>query len=297
MTDVEKEYKMNSERLILKNCPITGFADEIDADVDKQIALLKQLGISWVEFRSGNGINVADYTIEQARDLKKKLDENGIRVSAIGSPIGKIGITDDFAPHLEKLAHVMELARILETRQIRMFSFFIPAGADPANYRDEVFRRTEAMVQLAKEQNMVLLHENEKGIYGDTAPRCLELMERFYGENYRCTFDFANFVQCGQDPVEAYEMLAPYITYIHVKDARKKDGFVVPAGEGDGKLKEVFDLLDQNGYEGFLSLEPHLVDFMGLRGLEYEAQVRGRSDGENAFCQAYEALKRLLENS
>lgn len=286
---------MSIDRLILKNCLISGFADEIDADIDKQIALLKQLDLSYIEFRSAGGINVADYTIDQAKALKEKLDANGIRLSAVGSPIGKIGIADDFAPHLEKLDHVMELAKIFETDRIRMFSFYMPKESNPHDYRDEVLRRTEAMVAAAAKQNILLLHENEKGIYGDMAVRCLDLMKQFYGPNYQCTFDFANFVQCGQDPLEAYEMLAPYVSYIHVKDAMAKDGLVVPAGQGDGKLKEVFTLLDKAGYQGFLSLEPHLTDFIGLQNLEQDgAAIRGRSDGEAAFCQAHAALLELL---
>lgn len=287
---------MKTDRTILKNCTISGFADEIDKSIDTQIALLNQLGIKWIEFRSGDGINVAEYTIEQAKALKEKLDANGIKVSAIGSPIGKIKIGDDFEPHLAKLNHVIELAKILGTDKIRMFSFFMPKEEDPAIYKEEVFRRTEAMIQAAASQNIVLLHENEKGIYGDTAPRCLELMERFYGENYRCTFDFANFVQCGQDTIEAYEMLAPYITYIHIKDAKAESGLVVPAGQGDGNVKELLTRLDKAGYEGFLSLEPHLTDFMGLKDLEQEddLQTRGRTDGENAYCEAYSALLALL---
>ena len=289
---------MSQDRKILKNCVITGFADEIDVSVDKQLALLKQLGISYVEFRSGDGINVADYTTEQAKALKEKLDANGIKVSALGSPIGKIGIEDAFAPHLEKLSHVMDIAEILETKYIRMFSFFMPdeqkSGKKPEDFREEVFLRTEAMVKLAAERGFVLLHENEKDIYGDIGPRCLELMERFYGEHFKCTFDFANFVQCGQDPLAAYEMLAPYVEYIHIKDALQENGMVVPPGEGDGKLKEVFEKLEQAGYEGFLSLEPHLTDFVGLQGLEKSVEQRGRTDGEYAFSQAYEVLVGLL---
>lgn len=289
---------MSQDRKILKNCIITGFADEIDAIVDKQLALLNQLGISHVEFRSGDGINVADYTLEQAQALKEKLDACGIKVSALGSPIGKISIEDAFAPHLEKLSHVMDIAEILDIKYIRMFSFFMPdaqkSGKKPEDFREEVFARMEAMVKLAAERGFVLLHENEKDIYGDIAPRCLELMERFYGENFKCTFDFANFVQCGQDPLAAYEMLAPYVEYIHIKDSLAENGMVVPAGEGDGRIREVFAKLDQAGYEGYLSLEPHLTDFVGLQGLEKSVEQRGRTDGEYAFCQAHEALVGLL---
>ena len=282
------------KQILLESSRISGFADEIAVDMDTQIALLKELGIEWVEFRSGDGKGVADYSLEEAKDLRRKLDENGIRVSALGSPIGKIGIEEDFAPHLKLLEHLTELAEVLGTSYIRMFSFFIPEGKDPADYRDEVFGRTKAMVEMAKEKGVVLLQENEKGIYGDVAQRCLDLMRNFYGEHYRCTFDFANFVQCGQDVLAAYEMLKPYITYVHVKDAVMETGEVTPAGEGDGQVAEILRRLDGEGYKGFLSLEPHLVDFAGLKNLEKDAKERKRSDGEQAFSQAYHALRKIL---
>lgn len=285
---------MNDSRTILKNCSVSCFADEIDPSVDRQTALMEELGIGWVEFRSGDGKGVADYTEEEAERLMRRLEEKKIRVSAVGSPIGKIGIGDDFEPHLEKLAHVMRLAKIWDTPYIRSFSFFIPEGEKPESFRDEVFRRMDRMVELAARENLILLHENEKEIYGDLAPRCLELMEKFGGANLKATFDFANFVQCGQDTLEAYEMLKEHIAYVHVKDALFDGGRVVPAGQGDGRVKEILTRLDAAGFSGFLSLEPHLADFAGLSGLEKNAALRGRSDTEAAFVTAYEALEELL---
>lgn len=279
---------------ILRNCRISCFADEIDVSVDKQIALLKELGIKWVEFRSGDGKSIADYTLEEAAALKKKLDENGIGVSAIGSPIGKIGIEEEFAPHFETFKHIAELAEILGTRYIRMFSFFMPEDRDAADFRDEVLKRLRCLRDYAAQKNLVLLHENEKGIYGDNAQRCLDLMQELYGDHFKCTFDFANFVQCKQETLPAYELLKPYISYVHVKDALFENGEVVPGGEGDGHLAEIFEKLEKTGYEGFLSLEPHLADFAGLKNLEQNVATRGRSDQEAAFCQAYAALEKLL---
>lgn len=282
------------DRKILTKCPVSCFADEIDVSVDKQIALLQELGIGWIEFRSGDGKGVADYTEKEAEMLMSRLSANGIRISAVGSPIGKIDITQDFEPHFETYRHIVELAGILDTSFIRMFSFFMPEGEEPDKFRDEVMRRTDRMVEYAAGRNVVLLHENEKGIYGDNAARCLDLMKLFYGDHFRCTFDFANFVQCGQDTLEAYEMLRPYISYIHVKDALRENGDVVPAGAGDGNVAEILNRLDEKGYAGFLSLEPHLADFAGLKSLEKEVKERGRTDGEEAFCTAYRALEKLL---
>ena len=282
------------DRKILTKCPVSCFADEIDVSVDKQIALLQELGIGWIEFRSGDGKGVADYTEKEAEMLMSRLSANGIRISAVGSPIGKIDITQDFEPHFETYRHIVELAGILDTSFIRMFSFFMPEGEEPDKFRDEVMSRMDRMVEYAAGRNVVLLHENEKGIYGDSAARCLDLMKLFYGDHFRCTFDFANFVQCGQDTMEAYEMLRPYISYIHVKDAMRESGDVVPAGTGDGNVAEILNRLDEEGYAGFLSLEPHLADFAGLKSLEKEVKERGRTDGEEAFCTAYRALEKLL---
>ena len=283
-----------SDRTILKDCPVSCFADEIDPSVEKQMALLEELGIGWVEFRSGDGTGVADYTEEQAEKLMERLERKNIRISAVGSPIGKINITDEFESHLVKLSHVAKLAKIWNTPFIRCFSFFIPEGEKPEKFRDEVFRRMDRMVELAAKENLILLHENEKEIYGDIASRCLDLMENFGGANLKATFDFANFVQCGQDTLEAWDMLKDHVAYVHVKDALFDGGRVVPAGQGDGNLKEIFSRLDKKGYQGSLSLEPHLADFTGLSGLEKNAEKRGRTDTEAAFVTAYEALKALL---
>lgn len=285
---------MSEDRIILKKCPISCFADEIDSSVEKQMALMEELGIGWMEFRSGDGKGVADYTEAEAEALMRRLEGKKIGVSAVGSPIGKISIMDDFEPHLESLAHIAELAKIWNTPYIRCFSFFIPEGEKPEKFRDEVFRRMDRMVELAARKNLVLLHENEKEIYGDLAPRCLELMEEFGGENLKATFDFANFVQCGQDTLEAWDMLKNHVAYVHVKDALFDGGRVVPAGQGDGNVKKILTCLDQEGFQGFLSLEPHLADFAGLSGLEKNAAKRGRTDTEAAFITAYEALQALL---
>ncbi|WP_461874830.1 sugar phosphate isomerase/epimerase family protein [Fusicatenibacter sp.] len=285
---------METERKILKDCPISCFADEISTSLDRQIAVLHDLGISHIELRSTDNVNVADYSMDYAKEVRRKLADAGIRVSAIGSPIGKIGIEDDFNEHLKKLQHVETLADLFETKYIRMFSFYMPENSDPSAYRDPVFFRMEQMVNEAAHSGITLLHENEKGIYGDNAPRCLELMKQFYGDAFRCTFDFANFVQCRQDTLAAYEMLKPYITYVHIKDAKTADGTVVPAGTGDGNVNRILTALDQTGYNGFLSLEPHLANFAGLGSLEKDAAVRVENDTEKAFCVAYRALEKIL---
>lgn len=274
---------MNTQHKLLSSCPVSCFADEIAESLDRQIEVLSRLGISYVELRSADGINVSDFTMNFAKEVKKKLDQANIRISAIGSPIGKIGIDDDFDAHLQKLSHTEQMADIFETPYIRMFSFYIPENYAAADCRSEVLFRTEAMVAEAAHNNITLLHENEKGIYGDNASRCLDLMQQFAGKHFSCTFDFANFIQCDQDPLEAYEMLSPYISYVHVKDALFATGEVVPAGTGDGHLPEIFQKLDASGYHGFLSLEPHLANFSGLAALEQRCDSHRKQHGKGVL--------------
>lgn len=278
-----------------KNIIISGFADEIDASLDRQLEVIKELGISHIEIRGVDGKGLVEYSLEEVKKIKEKLDKNNIKVSSVGSPVGKILITDDFEEHFELYKHTVEIAGIMETPYIRMFSFFIPEGSDAAVYKDEVFRRLGMFLEYAQKKNMVLLHENEKDIYGDIAVRCKEIMEEFYCDNFKAVFDFANFVQCRQDTEEAYEMLKPYIEYIHIKDALWESGQVVPAGHGDGNVPAILDDLLQNGYRGFLSIEPHLTDFSGFSDLEQkDAGEKKEMDGAAAFTIAYQALKKIL---
>ena len=151
------------------------------------------------------------------------------------------------------------------------------------------------MVKLAEARGAVMLHENEKGIYGDNASRCRDLMEQFYGRHFQAVFDFANFVEVGQETLEAYELLKPYLAYIHIKDVSKALGKVVPAGKGDGKVREILSDLIGSGWRGFLSLEPHLVDFSGLKALEQNAAARNAAmDGKTAWKTALDALREIL---
>jgi sugar phosphate isomerase/epimerase len=164
----------------MSNITLTGFTDEIAPGFDEQLATGKRLGLSYLEIRNVDGRNIADYKADgEGVALLERMNNHGFRVSSIGSPIGKIGVTEEFEPHFEEYKNVVALAKLFGTRYIRMFSFRIPKGDDPANHRDEVHKRLGRMIDYAAKQDVVLLHENEKGIYGDNAPRCKELLERF----------------------------------------------------------------------------------------------------------------------
>ena len=276
---------------------LSGFGDEIAPEIEIQAAVLKKLGIHYLEMRGVNRKNVSDYTPEEMKKISRQLEESDIRVSSIGSPLGKIKITDSFEEHLEKLKNTIELAKILDTRYIRVFSFFIPKDENVEKYRDEVLNRMNSFVRLAEKSGITLLHENEKDIYGDTAPRCLDVLESIGSTHLRAVFDPANFVQCGQKTYpDAYNLLKPYIEYMHIKDARA-DGTVVPSGMGEGQLKDIFKALDRDGYKGFISLEPHLGNFVGFNELEIDGSISKLPDGgEKCFAVAAAAIRKIIDS-
>lgn len=276
---------------------ISGFSDEITSDVNEQFRVLNKLNIGYFEPRGIDGKNVSALTDEEAAELKEKMDSCGIKASSIGSPIGKIKLEEPFEPHFELFERVVKIAKILDTRYIRMFSFFHDGGEVWTDEeKAEVYTRLRRMISYARENDIVLLHENEKDIFGDTVDRCCELMNELACDNFKAVFDPANFVQCGQDTKVAYERLKGYIGYMHIKDACSSDGNVVPAGKGDGNIEYILRDLLSNGYDGYISLEPHLGTFAGLADLELDDKMLNLPPGgEGTFTLAYHALKGILE--
>ena len=282
----------------MKQPQIYAFADEASPIIDKQIIAMRRNGLQGLEIRNVDGESVAAISLDKAREVRAKMDAAGLKVWSIGSPIGKIDIEkDDFNAHMDTLRHVIEVAQILGAENIRMFSFYIPAGKNPADYRAEALRRLHLMADAAEGTGVTLCHENEKGIYGDMANRCLEILEaepRIAG-----VFDPANFVQCGQDTWEAWKLLGSKIKYMHIKDALFKDNSVVPAGKGDGQVDKILKAFLENGGE-CLTVEPHLTVFDALKTLEREGE-KSRVGGayaypssDAAFDAACQALRELL---
>lgn len=264
---------------------LSGFADEISPDLDTQLATLAAAGIGHLELRGVWDTNVLDLTDAELDRIASALRAHGVRVSAIGSPIGKIPIGADFAPHLAKFHRAVAIAQRLEAPYVRIFSFFMPEGEDPARHRAAVLDRLARLVEAAEGSNVTLLHENERHIYGDTPARCLDLLTAIASPRLRMTWDPANFVLCGVRPfTDGYAALRPFIAYVHVKDALFATGQVVPAGAGDGEWRETLAALRASGFDGFFSLEPHLLAAGPFAGFS----------GPDRFLQAAAAFKALL---
>lgn len=268
------------------------FADEAGSDISVQIDAMRKCGIEYLEIRNVNGKNVSNLAVKEAKEIRKQLSDGGISVWSIGSPYGKISIKDDFKPHLELFRRGLETASVLEAKRIRLFSFYIPKGEDPADYRYEVMERLEAFYRASEGSGIVLCHENEKGIYGDISERCADIHRTLPG--IKAVFDPANFIQCGVDILPAWKSLSGYVDYLHIKDALP-DGFVVPSGHGEGHIKELL-----GSYSGtVLTLEPHLSLFDGLKDLE-QAGERSKigqyyyGSQTEAFIAANDALDKII---
>jgi sugar phosphate isomerase/epimerase len=265
---------------------LTGFADEISSELDEQVATLAEESIRYMELRSVWNRNVLDLTDGEVEKVEAAMSERGIGVSSIGSPIGKVPIAEDFDGHLERFRRALQVAKVLEAPYVRVFSFFMPEGEDPADYRDEVLERMGVLAREAEAARVVLVHENEKDIYGDIPSRCLDILTQVDSPALRAVWDAANFVQVGVDHpyAEGYEQLRPYVEYVHVKDALAGSGTVVPAGEGNGEIPETISALHASGFDGFFSLEPHLATSGTYSGFS----------GPALFGEAAGAFKNLL---
>jgi len=266
---------------------LSGFADEIDPDLATQCATLNDLGITHVEFRSAWGTNVLDLTDEQIESAAAILADHGLSVSSIGSPLGKINIEDGFDAHLVRADRALVVARRLGAPFIRIFSFFLRPDQAPAKYRDEVLRRMTALAARAEPTGIVLLHENEKDIYGDVPERVLDIVESVGSPALRLAWDPANFVQVGVTPfTDGYAQLRPHTVYVQIKDALLATGEVVPAGEGDGQVRETVRALAADGFDGFFSMEPHLGTYNEF----------GALSGAANFTRATRAFTAILDS-
>jgi sugar phosphate isomerase/epimerase len=239
---------------------VTGFADEISSDLIAQLEGLEELGIRHLELRGVWGKNVMELTDDDVAKVRGLLKERDFGVSSIASPIGKYPIREDFAPQKKAMNRAIELAKLLGTSYIRVFSYYIPEGEDPANYRDEVIYRMAQLAQLAEEGGVTLILENDRGgLYGDNDDRVLDIVRTVGSPALKLAFDPGNFVLENVAPVsQAYGKLAPYIGYIHIKDANMDKGMFVEAGKGDGEIAGLLDRLQQSSFSGYLSIEPHL---------------------------------------
>lgn len=287
-----------------KNLIISGFSDEISSNFDEQLQVVRQLGMSYISLRGIDGKNINEYSIEEVeKSILPRLENYGVKVSSIGSPIGKIFIDNEegFSKQLDDLERLCKICHLLDCQYIRMFSFYIAKDKNYDDYKDLVVKKLKDFTQIAEKHNIILLHENEKDIYGDIGRRCKVLFDEVNSKHFKAIFDFANFVQCQEDVMDCYHMLKPNVVYFHIKDATTLDNQNVVCGTGEGRIEEILKIAMSDGYEGFLTLEPHLVIFDSLKDLELEDVTEIIKDnknleGKDGYKLQYDALNQILNN-
>ena len=282
---------------------ISGFADEIDPQLDDQLKVVKGLGMDHICLRAADGKGIAEYSVEEFREsILPRLNAAGVKVSSLGSPIGKIDIDDDAAyeKQLQQLDTLCRICNLLGCKYIRMFSFWM-LNKNPDDWKEEVLKKLRGFADIAAKYGVILIHENEKDIYGDIGTRCKVILDELASPNFKAAFDFANFVQCGEDTQKCWELLKEHVAYIHLKDAVAGKNENVLCGTGDGKIPELLkQAITEDGYEGFLTLEPHLVLFATLQSLEVVDATEVISenkakDGADGYTMQYNALCEILK--
>ncbi len=265
---------------------LSAFADEIDPDPQKQIEVLKPCGVRHIEFRSIHKTNVLDLTDLQISEFKSLLDKNGFKLSAIGSPIGKIKITDAFEPHLKRFSRAIELCKVFGTSNIRVFSYYPAEGeTDWPKWRSEVHRRVGETAKLAEKAGVRLVHENEHRIYGDDPDRVVDLMTAFAGPGFGAVYDPANYVYCGHDPWTGWQKTKLWTVHFHIKDWVKGEERGRIPGEGHGRIADVMADAVKAGYDGFATMEPHLMG----------GGPTGGVTGPELFPKAIKAFQKILD--
>lgn len=275
---------------------LSAFSDEYADSFPDQLEAMNRLEIDYIELRFVDKKNVAELTATEVKQTADMLRAAGIRVSAIGSPLGKVAVDSNLQEHLELTKRLCETACRMDTKLMRIFSFYLPKGEVPEQFRNQVIDRLGQMLDVADSFGIQLCHENEADIYGETPQRCLELMEAM-GGRLKCVFDMGNFAFCGYSPYpQAYEKLKPYLGYFHIKDALSA-GAIVPPGKGEAQISEILKDYQKTGEKDtFITLEPHLQTFSGLNALvgkSFDNPYKFENQ-QVAFEEALRCLKEVL---
>ena len=273
---------------------LSAFADEAGSSLDEQIAALKRNEIDFIEPRNINGKPILTLSDKELADVKAALDKNGIKVNSLGSPIGKYPITEPFDKHLVDFKRAIEICKALGTDKMRMFSFFTKQN-ELEKYRDEVISRLNVMSAIAEENGIMLCHENESEIYGQNPKEMLDIMTNVKG--LYGIFDPANYRMNNCDVIEGINATLVNLAYLHIKDAIYESQIIVPAGDGEGKIAEVLDIVNKATDQIiYLTLEPHLFLFDAYKLIDNH-ELKGKYTFKNnseSFDFAANALKDLL---
>ncbi len=240
---------------------LSAFSDEISHDLETQIKFLQSQKISAMEIRFIDGKNIVNQPLSSVAEYKKMLDEAGIEISAVGSPIGKIRLDESFEQHLDLFKQTIEVATILGTGNIRIFSYYAGEGQNIDECLDVVVERMHKKIALLLGSNLKLMHENETGIFGHSADNCARMADQLDSAYFALAYDPANFVW-GEGITENMKVCWPkmqaYVQHIHIKDWSVGNILGDIPGKGQGQIPELIQKLVEIKYNGYMTMEPHL---------------------------------------
>ncbi len=250
---------------------LTGIADEAGRDIETQIRAHRELGWDSIELRLVDGKNICgDLGDEAFEHAAACLEESCLQVTGFASAIGNWSrrIDGDFEIDLAELRRAIPRMQRLGARFIRTMSW-VGEGVPEEQWRDEALRRYAELARIAGEGGIVLAHENCTGWGGLSGRHLRELVETVGSPHLVVLFDVGNTISHGYEPWPFYRAVKDLVRYVHVKDCRAEPGgarsqrYAYP-GEGDACVREILADLIASGYDGVVSIEPHVASIVHL---------------------------------
>ncbi len=266
---------------------LSGFGDEIAEDFEEQLREMRKMNLNHIALRNLWGVNVIDLSPAQKKRARDLLRQYGMGISEIGSPLGKVSINSSWKKEWARYESAIEKAHYFNCPRIRIFSFYFPKGEPSEKYRDQVVKRLKEMADRAEAEGIMLLHENEANIYGETGIHCKDLAEAVDSPNFKLIFDPANYLHSGTKAFSQwFQMQADHVVHLHIKDITF-DKVFKPAGQGDSEIPELIAELVKRGFSGYATMEPHLLQggqFFGFTG-------------PKKFVEATEAFRKVCDDA
>ncbi len=289
---------------------LSGFADEAADGIAGQIEATKALGWSHIEIRAVDKVNLHDLDEASFERCAEALERADIHVSCLGSTIANWGkrVDEDFAAALRTVDRAVSRMKRLGVGQIRLMSYAIMFDASgralPDQKDGERFTRLREICARFLDAGITPVHENCLNYGGMSWEHTLRLLEEVPGlklvydtGNPGLTPDFRKpYPYPNQDGWEAWEHLKPYVVYMHIKDGKRnqatgEESYFFP-GEGDCQVERVLADLLSMGYEGGLSIEPHMA--VVFHNDKVTSSVAARFDNYVEYGRRTESLLRRL---
>ena len=247
-----------------------GIADEAGKTIAEQIRAHKELGWDLIEVRNVEGVNLTDLPDDKFEATLAALNDAKIGIACFASQLANWArpITGDFSVDVAELKRAIPRMHKAGTKFIRCMSYPNDKNSPwpDDKWRDEAVRRLKELARMAEDGGVVLVHENCSGWGGQGPKQMAEIWERVGSPAFQLCYDTGNLH--GNDPWEFYLASREHAVHVHVKDYRKlpdgKEEACFP-GEGIGRVADVLSDLMTRGYDGAISIEPHMSSVVHLR--------------------------------